>query len=313
MRVAVVGASGFLGSAIVSRLVTMGVDVAAVTAPRLSGIITADPARLAVLESLDAVAADLASRLLGAAIVINAAGCPDATSCDTAMLLAANAYVPLAVHRAAVMCGAERVIHISSSVVQGDVPTLDESTDYRSLSPYAESKIQGERLLLGLPDDEIELVVYRPPSVHGPNRRITRRLTKLARSPLSSVAGSGLAPTPQALLASVVDAVAFMAQFEGSPPRVVAHPWEGLTTGSLLRVLGGREPLHLPAPAARAAVSSMKSVESLGPNLVAMRRRVELLWFGQGVGPSWLTSAGWSIPTTWIDWERLAAEVQSLP
>jgi hypothetical protein len=57
----------------------------------------------------------------------------------------------------------------------------------------------------------------------------------------------------------------------------------------------------------------MKSVESVGPNLVAMRRRVELLWFGQGVGPSWLTSAGWSIPTTWSDWESLAADVPHEP
>jgi len=69
------------------------------------------------------------------------------------------------------------------------------------------------------------------------------------------------------------------------PPVVALQPWEGWTTASLLRELGGREPRHLPVPLARAVVAAAYALSGLlrGRGRAAVRR-VELVWFGQRQG-----------------------------
>ena len=66
------------------------------------------------------------------------------------------------------------------------------------------------------------------------------------------------------------------------PPRVSLQPWEGWTTASLLRELGGREPRHLPAGPARVLVRAGYLLSRLlGGRGRAAVRRLELVWFGQ--------------------------------
>jgi len=239
--------------------------------------------------------------------VVNAAGDPNASAPDVDTLLGPNGALPVVALRAARLAGAARFVHISSSVVQGDQEVLDSSVHTRAFSPYSASKVAGERWLLAETDGPTHLTIYRPPSVHAPSRAVTRKIAAIAASLLASVAGQGTRPTPQALLGNVGDAVAFLCSTDASPPSVVHHPWEGLTTAGLLRSLGKREPHRIPMGLAQAARRTLHAVEMVIPAIAPNRRRLELLWFGQDVAFSWLEDAGWTPPLGTEAWDQLTA------
>ena len=134
---------------------------------------------------------------------------------------------------------------------------------------------------------------------------MTEKIRALAASPLSSVAGTGRSQTPQALLENVADAVTFLVAAPEDPPLVVHHPWEGLTSIELLRFLGSKEPRNVPPRLAKAAIRATKVAERPFQFLAPNRRRLELLWFGQGVAPSWLDQAGWLPPFSKEKWIEL--------
>lgn len=250
--------------------------------------------------------APLVDAMRGASVLINAAGDPDASSLDAGALFGANALLPGLLLRAAHKAGIRRFVQISSAVVQADKEVLDSSEDLRPFSPYSASKVLGE-LLLRDPAGDLEVVRYRPPSVHAPDRRVTRMIGKIAKSPAAVVATPGTQPTPQALLPNVAAAVAYLATSEMSPPAVVHHPSEGLTVSSLLEYLsGGRSPFRIPQALARSVVVMLKALgRTYGP-VAANARRVELLWFGQEQAESWLTARGWKPPVDRDGWRALA-------
>lgn len=301
---AVLGGSGFVGSAVVQALKHRGWSVRALPAPRLSM-----PARYVDAERLpfafESETNALALELTGVHTIVNAAGDPNASSNDLELLLGPNGALPVLVLRAAQRAQVARFVHVSSSVVQGDRATLDSSRNWQAFSPYSSSKIAGERWLLAESQSSTHLTIYRPPSVHSRGRAVTRKVSALASSPLSSVAGRGDRPSPQALLENVGDAVAFLATVSNHPPAIVHHPWEGLTARSLLSQLGHRAPRHLPMPLAKGLLSALRSIERVLPSVAPNRRRVELLWMGQNVERSWLEDAGW-VPAFGLDaWDRL--------
>ena len=307
-RVGVVGARGFVGRAVV-RALEGRATVIPLSAPRLSmehheaesGPPKLEPQRVD----------DVASLLLGLDVVINAAGNPDASSMDSQALLAANALMPLLVYRASQQAQVQRFVHISSAVVQGDRPSLDASPDWRPFSPYSQSKVAGEKWLLDAAGEPTELVIYRPPSVHAPGRGVTVKIARLARGPGRSVAGSGDRPTPQALLENMADAVRFLALSGVTPPKVVHHPWEGLTTAALMSTLGGRDPRRIPTRVCSVICTTARWSERFLPRVAPNRRRLEMMWFGQGVDPSWLTTSGWSPPESGLTpWMELANETR---
>lgn len=154
-------------------------------------------------------------------------------------------------------------------------------------------------------------MTYRPPGVHHSSRRITQALARVASSPLSSVAAPPSAPSPQAHLDNVSDAIAFLATCPLQPPRIVMHPWEGHTTSSVLEVLGGRPPRVLPRPPAQVLISGAWVLARAVPALAANVRRAEMLWFGQDCDHSWLESQGWAAPAGAEAWHRLASEVRA--
>ena len=140
---------------------------------------------------------------------------------------------------------------------------------------------------------------------------MTRRVAAVAQSPLRSVAGAGRRPSPQALVENVGAAVAQLCTAP-DPPRVVIHPWEGLTTAALLQLLGGgRTPRRVPEPIARLALWGARATVGRLPHRGADVRRVEMLWFGQPQTKSWLTTQGWSPPVGAEGWRRLAERVSS--
>lgn len=304
-RVAVVGASGFVGTAVVDALTAAGHDVVAVWAPRVAAQ-AADPASLrAQAARIVATTPDLVEAVRGCAAVVNAAGDPDASSLDRAALLGANALVPAVVLEACQRAGVPRLVHVSSAVVQGDTAVLDEAPAGSGFSPYSDSKVAGE-VVLESADDRPLVVVYRPPSVHGPDRRVSRMTARIARSRLASVAGRGDRPSPQALIGNVGSAVAFLATCEQRPPPRVAHPSEGLTTADVMRLLGaGHEPWHLPVPAVRGLLALARAAGRWLPSVRTNARRVEVLWLGQAQAASWLSNAGWVAPIGREGWLEL--------
>jgi nucleoside-diphosphate-sugar epimerase len=310
LKVAVIGASGFVGAAVVNALRTRGCEVKAVRAPRLRTALR-QPADLLDAANSDPVLGALATELAGSAVVVNAAGCPDASSLDEQLLLGGNALLPAICALAAARAGARRLVHISSAVVQNDVPVLDESEDLRPFSPYSESKVAGEEVLRNLAQPGFQVIRYRPPSVHAPDRRVSRMITRIAGSRAASVARPGDQPTPQALLPNVADAVAHLATTRSQPPGVVVHPSEGVTVVSLMRDLsGGREPLRLPRSLAATVVRAAKVVGRWHGPTAANARRVELLWLGQGQTESWLIRDGWQPVAGPEEWRRLGEDVR---
>lgn len=299
MRVTVLGANGFVGRATVHALEAAGHEAVRARAPRLSGEELAASEREIHVVALESV-------LEGSDAVVNAAGVPDATSGSLDAMLGANGVLPGIVAQAARRRGI-RFVHVSSAAVQGDKEVLDSSNDLRPFSPYSESKVRGEseaRQCGG------QVVVYRPPGVHGPDRVVTQSVARLATSHFSSVAGDGQRPAAQALIGNVGAAVATLATYPETPPQTVHHPWEGQTTAGLLRALGGREPKHLPAPLARCVVELARAAGRLRPGLAGHARRLEVLWFGQSQAPSWLDSIQWVAPEGAESWEALGRGIR---
>lgn len=300
-RVVVFGASGFVGTSVTQALRRRGADVVTARTPRSAP--TPEERIEAAIEQTLHENDGLVELMTGADAVVNAAGDPDASSLDREGMIAANAVVPGVLAALCTRAGVPRFVHISSAVVLNDAPVLDDSPPRPGFSPYSSSKVRGEEWAR---TSASAAVVYRPPSVHARDRRVTRTIRKLAASPFRTVAAPGTAPTPQALRDNVGDAVAFLALTAQSPPPVVSHPWEGLTTSDLMELLGGKRPRRLPATLCRLAVASGRLVGRGVPSVAANTRRAELLWFGQGQAPSWLDRAGWTPPVGREGWHELA-------
>ena len=274
-----------------------GCRVIRVRAPRLS---THHPNSAEV----ERVTAQLTGNFQGADVVVNCAGNPDASSSDHQALTAANAILPGLVGAAASRAGVARYIHVSSAVVQGRSLVLDSTSSTDTFSPYAKSKAEGE--LAARSQGPVHTTVYRPPSVHGPSRRVTQQLSRIAHSRASTVARPGTAPTPQTTIDNVASALAVLAWSATPPPPIVHHPWEGHSTASLLQQLGGgRLPTLLPVRLARVVLNALRIAARVVPRLRPHVRRVELVWFGQEQAPSWLTEQGWCPLTNDDDWVAL--------
>jgi UDP-glucose 4-epimerase len=302
--VGLLGSTGFVGRAVAADLRRRGIAVRPVTAPRLWW-----PADLRY--EVDALPAGshpdlvkrLAEQLAGASVVVNAAGVPDGNAAASPSLYGANALLPVLVARASGLAGADRLIHLSTAAVQGGQP-LDETARTAPFSPYSRSKALGERLLLAEP--QIGRVVFRPTWVHDLGRPHTRALVRLAGSRAACVAGDGSAPTPQVLVSDVAGSVAQLVLARGPVPPIVLQPSNGMTTGLLLRLLGGREPHHIPHKTVRVLVGALRGYGRLGRHANAHARRVDMLLFGRPQAPGWLAAQGVAPALRPEVWQRLA-------
>lgn len=297
MNIVVVGASGFVGSEVSQALNRAGHKVVAVRAPRVAAVDAQSGGK-----AQRAAVTELVAAFRGADAVVNCSGNPDASEQNADELLAANAASPAVVARAASEAAIPRLVHVSSAVVQGRRPTLDESDATEEFSSYAFSKAEGERRVR---HEFQSATVYRPPSVHAETRRVTSMTAKIAGSPLATVAAPGNQPSPQALVGNVASAIAFLATSDANPPAVVIHPWEGLTSADVMELLGGKHPFILPRGLARAVCRLLEVTGTRVPAIAANARRVEMLWFGQGQSVSWLTTAGWQPPHGREAWREL--------
>ncbi|GAA1127572.1 NAD-dependent epimerase/dehydratase family protein [Arthrobacter flavus] len=286
----ILGATGFVGSAILHAVEAAGLDVTGAPAPRLSSEATT-VAELATEGANHPALEGLTAALAGVSVVVNAAGLAAPRSGDTPELRGANALLPTILAQACAAAGVDRLIHLSSAAVQGQRDQLDESLDLAPFSAYSRSKALGEQALQAAASTT-RLVIVRATSVQGANRPTTTALARLAASPLASVAAPGTAPTPVTSVESLADFVVLVGTFEGPVPLVVLQPSEGMSVRSVLEAAGGT-PIVLPRRLCLALLRVGYAISTLaGERLHGSLRRVELMWFGQGQEPGWAAAQG---------------------
>lgn len=291
---AVVGATGFVGRAIARQLRVAGWEVIPVPAPHVSSSLRERESLIVESPEHEAHVVAMQQHFHGCDVVVLAAGLATPDAPDSDALTGANALLPVLVARAALRAGCQGLVHISSAAVQGRVPVLDETETRSPFSPYSAAKALGEDALLEVSRRTgFRACVFRATSVHGSERPATHALRRVARSPLSSVAAPGSAATPLVSVTGLARAVAFLLDRLEMAPPVVLQPGEWATTRSVLVAAGGREPLLVPAPIARALVAvGYRVLVRQWPRTSGLVRRVELMWFGQAQAQGWLQRSG---------------------
>jgi nucleoside-diphosphate-sugar epimerase len=163
MRIAVLGASGFIGGRTVEMLHLLKLAQVRPVARTAAGL--ARSARFAlegrVADALDPAALEQA--FAGCEVVVHA------VAGDRETILGALAPV----YRAAQAAGVRRLVYLSSASVHGQAPApgTDERTPLSSSQPlwYNNAKVRAEARLLRLREaGAVELVLLRPGIVHGP-------------------------------------------------------------------------------------------------------------------------------------------------
>ena len=313
---AVVGASGFIGSALLDYGQRHGSDVTPIVVPRIlvsgyqNGPISEAVARWC--RTNQAVFDELCSAFSNYDVVINAAGDPRAASTSTPALKAANVLLPAIVARAAGLSGVRRMVHISSAAVQGRLDPLDETHVHSPLSPYAASKAQGEQIFFEAETTRIavpsEVMVYRPTSVQASGHQATRGLARaMHRLPVVPVVGSGEQPVPVALLENVVAGILFAATMGEFAP-IVLQPSEGMTTLRLAELFGARRTLTLPTRATSIALEQAARLSRRSAYGTSRLRWIELMTRGQDIKATVLMAAGFNLAVGFDGWEKLARE-----
>jgi nucleoside-diphosphate-sugar epimerase len=282
----VLGANGFVGSEVVQRIRNRNEPVVAVPAPRLVTRARTVSALRADADGHDDVVQELATRLGGCDVVVNAAGAAAPDSSATDGLFGANALLPVLVARAAERAGCRRFVHVSSQSVQGDVHRLTEAADWHPFSPYSESKALGEMATGESTDRHCDTVNFRALSVQGAGRATTQKLVAFARSPLAMVSVDG--PTPLTLIVNTAEAIVFCGAFEGDVPGIVLQQGDGLTTREALTLLGARRVRTVPRAIARPAVAAVRAAGRIDKRFLGAARRAELLLFGQPYDAAWM-------------------------
>jgi nucleoside-diphosphate-sugar epimerase len=261
VRIAVTGATGFVGRHVCTRLTARGHDVTALvrrasTAPVGTrevalGDLDGSAVPSAALGRLDAVV-HLAARVH----VMR-----DRSADPLAEFRRVNVDGTLALARAAVAAGVPRFVFVSSVKVLGeetggDSPAFRVGDPAAPVDPYGISKHEAEQALHALADATgLEVAVVRPPLVHGPGvggnvARIARLVRAGAPLPLGSVDNARTMVSVRTL-AAVLEGAAVSHDAAGAT--VLAADSRAFSSATLARLLGeglGRPARLVPVPPA---------------------------------------------------------------
>ena len=313
MKVALVGATGFVGRHIGVALEHRGADLLRVSAPRIVATANGASEVTAAAEAWrDSHRADfeaLVETFAASDAVVNAAGLATPDARETPALTGANAVAPVVLFLAANEAGSRVFVHVSSAAVQGRMPELDESDAYDIISPYARSKALGEVAVQRV-SPAGRLSIYRATSVQGRDRNITQQLFRLCNLPLFPMAGDGGQPLPLALAENAGAAVAHIA-LSSSASGIFVHPWEGITVRRLHTLFGsGGRRVATPRAPWELLVGSLVSAGRTLPRAAAIGKRLDLLVSGQHSRGHRLASAGFAVPLGDEGYVHLAAQLR---
>ena len=264
--VLVTGGTGFLGRAIVERLLRNGDRVRALgrseASLRTLGELGAEPVRGDVLD-LGA----LASAMRGCDVVYHAAGANAFCLRDPSPMFEVNVQGSQTVVRAAARAGVRRVVYTSSAATLGEVSGTvgAEQSPHRGwfLSDYERSKFEAERAVFAAARETgVEVVCLNPASVQGPGRATgsARLLLDYLNGRLKAVVDSHLS------LVDIADCTEghLLARSKGKPGEryvlsgATLTAREGLTL--VARLAGVDRPLRtLPPSLAMAAAATVEA------------------------------------------------------
>ena len=243
-RFAVVGSSGFIGRVLVERLRRDGARVAAISRH------VADPRDLEIASYLDEGALQAAVGE-GCDALFHLAALAHRRDVDDEAFVRANVETALAAARVAIAGRVRRFVFVSSIGVIGSESggtAFTETTTPRPSASYARSKWQAEQVLRALLEpSDVELVIVRPPLVHGPGAPGNfGRLATLARRPLPLPLG-GIDGNARSMVGidNLVDFLLTAARHPAAPDTVLlVTDGEDISTAALLKRLvslsGGR-------------------------------------------------------------------------
>ena len=171
--VLVTGGTGFIGGALLRRLVSDGRDVRALvrneSGDRVVADLGAEPIR-GDLRNLSSIARAVA----GCRTVFHVAGINEICSSDVDQMHRVNVDGSRTIVAAAAAAGVERVVFTSSAAVIGEPPgvTASETTPFTGdLSAYGRTKRLAEEVVFATAlDAGIDVVAVNPASVQGPGR-----------------------------------------------------------------------------------------------------------------------------------------------
>jgi dihydroflavonol-4-reductase len=299
MKAIVTGASGFVGSHLVERLLREGLDVACLVRP------SSDRRWVAGL-AVEFRSIDAADALAGADYVFHVAGLTRGRS--EAEYMAANAEPTRRIVEAALRVGSglRRFVYVSSLAAAGSSPTerpLDETDEPHPQDSYGRSKRAGEEIVLAAAG-RMPVSIVRPPGVYGPRDTNFLPLFRVARRwGLVPVIGGGAKTftvvhvqdlAEGAWLAASTPAAVGRTYFLGSGTYTMTE-WVAAMAPALgrrLRLLGVPRPLALLA----GELGQLKWAVTGKPQIVSRRKVRDLLQ------PRWTCS-----------WDRAAKELGYAP
>jgi dihydroflavonol-4-reductase len=284
----VTGGSGFLGGAIVERLVARGRRVVA---------LARSPDARRTLEALGAEPApgdvrdrdSLERAMRGCSVAFHVAGVNAFCLRDNSEMFAVNVVGSAAVIEAAARARVGRIVYTSSAASLGEAPGTvgDESTPHRGwfLSHYERSKFEGERAASKRAAElGVELVTLNPSSVQGPGRAggTARLLTAYLRGRLRVVVASRVS------LVDIADCAEghLLGAERGVPGRRYVLSGATLTTEQALQLAGriagvSHRPRRIPGWLAAGAAAAVEVVaRARGSRPPVCREMVRTIRFG---------------------------------
>ena len=251
MRVMLTGATGFVGSHLVDRLLARGHEVTAlVRSPRRAAPLAGRGVRLVEgdLADLDAIARATA----GQQVIHHVAALTGAV--DEAEFLATNRDGTARLLEAATAAGASRFVLVSSGAAGGPTRRGVPATGAHAAGPvtmYGRSKLAAEEVVTA---GAIPWTVLRPPAVYGPRdtENFLAVFRAIRRFGMAPVFGDGSQELSLVHAVDLAEACALAGEREEATGRVyyVNHP-EVVSSRELIRAIGrsiGRDPTVLPLP-----------------------------------------------------------------
>lgn len=211
MRAFVTGASGFVGTRLVDRLLAGGWDVRAFQ--RGPG-----PVGRPGLETIRGDIRDealVASSMAGADLAIHLAAALGSSRLGEKDFLAVNAGGTKIVLEAALKAGLKRTVHFSSAGVLGHVEGNEPADEDHPMNPrdaYDRTKLAGERIALDLASRGLDVVIIRPGWVYGPGDKRTFKLIRAIAGGRFILAGRGEARQTPVHVDDLVEGVLLAAE-----------------------------------------------------------------------------------------------------